>query len=159
MRKKIKIIELVVIIVLLTAFYTPSSLGIYKNNTGDTGSLGAAAWNVSLNQTGINNSVTAVEGSTNGSYLLKIVSESEVDTAYSITVSGIPSGVDVSLSGYNNGAFQTPVSGSTTFTNAGVINYTGQREEVTRTLTFRANSGATHVNNQSVSINVEFVQN
>ena len=155
---KKRTIELVIIMVLLTVFYTPSSLGIYKNNSGSSDSLGPADWDVSLNQTGISGSVTAVAGSTNGTYTLKVVSESEVDTAYSVTVSGVPSGVDVSLSGYNNGAFQTPVSGTTTFANAGVIAYTGQREEVTRTLTFRANSGATLVNNQTVTISVDFVQ-
>lgn len=150
--------NLIVLMLLISIFSIPSALGIYKNTANTSGSLSSADWDVSLNQTGISGSVTAVVGSTNGTYVLKVVSESEVDTAYSITVSGVPSGVDVSLSGYNNDAFQTPVSGSTTFANAGVIAYTGQREEVTRTLTFRANSGATLVNNQTVTISVDFVQ-
>ena len=151
--------DLIILIFLISIFSIPSALGIYKNTANSSGALSSADWDVGLNQTGISGSVTAVAGSTNGTYTLKIVSESEVDTAYSITVSGVPSGVDVSLSGYNNGAFQTPVSGTTTFSNAGVINYTGQREEVTKTLTFRANSGATAVSNQSVNISVDFVQN
>ena len=155
---KKKTIELVIIIVLLMAFYIPPSLGAYRNNTSGTGSLSTSAWDVSLNQTGISDSVTAIKGSTNGTYTLKIVSESEVDTLYSIKVSGIPNDVDVSLNGYNNGSFQTPVNGETIFSNAGVISYTGQREEVTRTLTFRANNGATLVNNQTINISVDFVQ-
>ena len=155
---KKKTIELIIIIILLSGFYIPSSLGLYRRNNEGVGSLYSSAWEVGLNQTGINDNVTAVKGSTNGTYTLKIVSESEVDTAYSITVSGIPSGVDVALNGYNNDTFQTPVSGSTTFTNAGIINYTGQREEVTRTLTFKANNGATLVNSQTVNIRVDFVQ-
>ena len=155
---KKKTIELIIIIILLSGFYIPSSLGLYRRNNEGVGSLYSSAWEVGLNQNGINSNVTAVEGSTNGTYTLKIVSESEVDTAYSITVSGIPNGVVVALNGYNNDTFQTPVSGSTTFTNAGVIAYSGQREEVTRTLTFKANNGATLVNSQTVNIRVDFVQ-
>ncbi len=154
-----KKIELIIVICLLFVLCIPSSFGIYKSISGNNNLVDSAVWSVGLNQTGINGNVLAMEGSTNGTYILKIISESEVDVAYSITVSGLPSGVDVSLDNYNNGAFQTPISGSTTFSNAGVINYTGQSEEVTRTLTFKANTGATIVSNQPVNISVEFVQN
>ena len=154
-----KKIELIIVICLLFVLCIPSSFGIYKSISGNNNLVDSAVWSVGLNQTGINGNVLAMEGSTNGTYILKIISESEVDVAYSITVSGLPSGVDVSLDNYNNGAFQTPISGSTTFSNAGVINYTGQSEEVTRTLTFKANTGATIVSNQTVNISVEFVQN
>ena len=154
-----KKIELIIVICLLFVLCIPSSFGIYKSISGNNNLVDSAVWSVGLNQAGINGNVLAMEGSTNGTYILKIISESEVDVAYSITVSGLPSGVDVSLDNYNNGAFQTPISGSTTFSNAGVINYTGQSEEVTRTLTFKANTGATIVSNQPVNISVEFVQN
>ena len=154
-----KKIELIIVICLLFVLCIPSSFGIYKSISGNNNLVDSAVWSVGLNQTGINGNVLAMEGSTNGTYILKIISESEVDVAYSITVSGLPSGVDVSLDNYYNGAFQTPISGSTTFSNAGVINYTGQSEEVTRTLTFKANTGATIVSNQPVNISVEFVQN
>lgn len=154
-----KRIEIVILVFLLSVFCIPSSLGIYIGSADSNSDISAANWYVGLNQTGISGNVTALSGSTNGTYTLKIVSESKVDTAYSITVSGVPSGVDVSLDNYNNGAFQTPISGSTTFSNAGVIAYTGQREEVTRTLTFKANTGASIVSNQPVNISVEFVQN
>ena len=153
-----KMIEVILLVCLLTVICIPSSFSVYRSESNTNGLLTAATWDVGLNQTGINGSVMATRGATNGTYTLKVVSESEVDVSYSITVSGLPSGVDVSLNNYNNGAFQTPTSGSTTFTDAGVINYTGSREEVTRTLTFRANNGATLVNNQTITISVEFKQ-
>ena len=151
--------ELIIVMVLLVAFNIPSSLGIYKNSSNSSNGIGVADWNVALNQNGISGTVTATAGSTNGTYTLKLVSDSEVDVIYSITVSNIPSGVDVALNNYNNGAFQTPSNGTTTFTDAGIINYTGSSEEVTRTLTFRANSGAASVNGQQVTIDVDFKQN
>ena len=155
-KRKIKIL---VLILLISIIGIPSTLSIFRKKADSLGTVNAADWYVGLNQTGISNNVVAIAGSSNGVYTLKIVSESAVDTAYSITISGIPSDVDVALDNYNNGAFQTPSNGTVTFSNAGVINYTGSREEVTRTLTFRANSGATLVNNQPVNISVDFVQN
>lgn len=151
--------QIVILIYLLSVFCIPSTLGLYKRGANSTGSVNAATWSVALNQTGISGSVTATAGDANGStYLLKVVSNSEVDVDYSITISNIPSDVVVSLNNYNNGAFQTPTNGTVTFTNAGTINYTGSSEEVTRTLTFKAASGAATVNNQTVTINVDFKQ-
>ncbi len=151
--------KLIAIILLLSIVCIPPTLSIFRKKIDSFGSIDAANWYVGLNQNGISNNVVAIAGSSNGVYTLKIVSESSVDTAYSITVSGIPSGVDVSLDDYDNGAFQTPSNGIVTFNHAGIINYTGLREEVTRILTFRANDGATLVQNQSVNISVDFVQN
>ena len=154
--KKIKIIVLVLIVSLICI---PSTLSIFRRKANSTGSIDAAKWYVALNQEGISSDVVALKDSTNGVYTLKIVSESEVDTAYSITVSGIPTGVDVALNNYDNGTFKTPSNGTVTFENAGVINYTGSREEVLRTLTFKASSSATLVENKQVNVKVDFVQN
>lgn len=151
--------ELIILVYFLIAFSIPSTLGIYKKSNNVSGVVTAARWDVGLNQTGINGSVSVTEGDANGStYLLKVVSDSEVDVNYSITISNIPNGVVVSLNNYNNGAFQNPTNGTVTFTNAGTIIYTGSSEEVTRTLTFKANSGATTVNAQTVTIDVDFKQ-
>ena len=157
MNNKKKIIVLLIFVASLICI--PPTLSLFRRKANSTGLIDAAKWYVALNQDGISNNVVALTGSTNGVYTLKIVSESEVDTAYSITVSGIPSGVDVALNNYDNGAFKTPLNGIVTFDNAGVIDYTGLREEVLRTLTFRASSSATLVENQPVNVKVDFVQN
>lgn len=154
--KKIKIIVLVLIVSLICI---PPTLSIFRKKLNSTGSVDAAKWYVALNQEGISNDVVALAGSSNGVYTLKIVSESEVDTSYTITISGIPSGVKVALNNYDNGEFKTPSSGTVVFNNAGVINYTGSREEVLRTLTFKAESGTPLVEDQPVNVKVDFVQN
>ena len=151
-----KNVELIILVYLLLSFCIPSTLGIYKNSATSTESISSAAWNVSLNQTNISPNVTATIGAVNGSdYTLKLVNDSEVNVSYSITISNIPSGVDVKI---NGGSFLTPSNGTVTIPNAGTINYTGSPVEVTRTLTFRANNGATVVNNQQVTIDVDFKQ-
>ena len=151
-----KNVEFIVLVYLLLTFCVPSTLGIYKNSTTSSKSISPAAWNVSLNQTNISPNVTATIGAVNGStYTLKLVNDSEVNVSYSITISNIPSGVDVMI---NGGSYLTPSNGIVVIPNAGTINYTGSSVEVTRTLTFRANNGASLVNNQQVTIDVDFKQ-
>ena len=148
--------QIVIMLYLLLTFCIPSSLGIYKKSTVTNSSLTAARWNVSLNQNGISDSVTATIGNANGaSYTLKLVNGSEVDVTYSITISNIPSGVVVMI---NGGSYLTPQNGTVTISNAGTINYSSSPVEVTRTLTFKANNGAATVNNQPVTIDVDFKQ-
>ena len=151
-----KTFEIVILLYLLLSFSVPSSLGIYKRSTESTDLITTATWSVALDQTGISSNVTATVGDANGSnYTLRLVNDSEVDVTYSITISNIPSGVDVKI---NGGSFITPTNGTVTINNAGTINYTGSTEEVTRTLTFKANNGAATVNNQQVTIDVDFKQ-
>ncbi len=151
-----KNVELVILVYLLLTFCIPSSLGIYKNSATSTQSISTSSWDVSLNQTNISPDVTATIGAVNGSnYILKLVNDSEVNVSYSITISNIPSNVDVMI---NGGSYLTPSNGTVTIPNAGTINYTGSSVEVTRTLTFRANNGASLVNNQQVTIDVDFKQ-
>ena len=153
-----KKIELLIIACLITVICIPSSFGTYRSISNASSSFSTSVWDVDLNQTGVSGDVTVMPGGSNGTYTLNVVSESEVDVIYTITVSNIPSGVLVSLNNYNNGAFETPTSGTVTFTDAGTINYTGQRQTATRTLTFKANSGTSPVNNQSLTVSVNFRQ-
>jgi len=150
-----KTIEMVIFIYMLSVFCIPSSLGIYKKSANPNGTVTVAKWDVSLNQTGISGNVEVTEGDATGStYTLKVVSESEVDVTYDIIVRNIPSGVQVKL---GNGSFQ-PQSSTVTFSNVGIIPYASSPTEVTHTLTFKANSGATLVNNQQVTVDVDFKQ-
>ncbi len=146
--------EIIVLVYLLLVFSVPSTLGIYKNTASSTGLISTSAWNVSLNQNGINGSLEVITGGQNATYTLNVVSDSEVDTVYSIIVRNIPSGVQVKL---DNGSFQ-PESSTVTFSNLGPIYYTGQEETRTHTLYFKANNGAATVNNQTVTIDVDFKQ-
>lgn len=153
---KKRIIAIAIVIVGIVSFVIPLSRAVFKNTSSASGTISTADWSVALNQTGISSSISTLKGDANGTdYTLKLVSDSEVDVTYSITISNIPSGVDVKL---NGGSFQSPSNGTITFNNAGTIAYTGSPEEVTRTITFKANSGATVVNAQQVTISVDFKQ-
>ncbi len=150
-----KNVEIIMLLYLLSVFCIPSSLGIYKQSATTSQNLSTASWQVALNQTGISGTVTAEAGGNNGSYLLKVVSNSEVDVIYSVTVSNIPSGVTVKL---DDNGFK-PYSSSVTFTDVGTINYSDQNHEKTHTLYFKASSGTNLMNNQTVNIDVDFKQN
>ena len=154
--KKSKLLIFVCILMVFVFLVIPLSRAIFKSISGGTGTISTAAWDVAIDQTGLSSSVITAKGDANGTdFTLKLVSESEVDVTYSITISNIPSNVDVKL---NGGTFQTPTNGTITFTDAGTINYTGSPVEVTRTITFKANGSATLVNAQQVTVSVDFKQ-
>ncbi len=149
-----KTFEIVILVYLVSVFCIPSSLGIYKRTTTGTKTIDVADWSVALDQTGVTGSVQVIEGDTNGgTYTLNVVSDSEVDVIYDITVSNIPSGVQVKL----DGGTYLPENSTVTFTNAGIIPY-GDGPN-THTLTFKANNGATLVSNRTINIDVDFKQN
>lgn len=149
-----KMFEIVILVYLVSVFCIPSSLGIYKRTASSSKALNVADWSVALDQTGVNGSVQVIEGDTTGStYTLNVVSDSEVDVAYDITISNIPSGVQVKL---DNGSF-APENSTVTITNAGTIPYGAGPN--THTLTFKANTGATIVTNRTITIDVNFRQN
>ncbi len=149
-----KTFEIVILVYLVSVFCIPSSLGIYKRTTTGTKTIDVADWSVALDQTGVTGSVQVIEGDTNGgTYTLNVVSDSEVDVIYDITVSNIPTGVQVKL----DGGTYLPENSTVTFTNAGIIPY-GDGPN-THTLTFKANNGATLVSNRTINIDVDFKQN
>ena len=148
MDKKTKVILLIVCLVL---FAIPVSFSLFKKQRNSESSVTSADWSITLEQTGVNNNLTLVPELSTSTYTLNVKSESEVDAKYSIVVSNLPSGVEVSL----DGETYPPVSnGSVTFPNAGTILHNAQTKTNTHTLTFRGLNGATVVSNQAVSVNV-----
>lgn len=150
-----KNVKLIALICLLILFCIPPTLGLFKRMIGATGLINAASWNVALNQTGVNNTLQVIPDTLNASYTLNVTSTSEVDVQYTIIVRNIPSGVLVKL---DDGSFQTPSNNTVTFNNAGSIYYSDVSKEKTHVLTFKANTGTTAVNNQTVSVDVDFRQ-
>lgn len=135
---------------LFFAFLT-HSFGMFKNNSTVTGTINAAEWSVSLEQSGVNNTLSIIPESTNANYTLNVKSLSEVDVVYTIVISNLPQGVEVAL---DNGQFQSQTNNTITFTDAGTILYSSINRTNSHTLTFKAVSGATYVNNQTVDIDV-----
>jgi hypothetical protein len=150
MNKRNKIIICLSILIVVSIFI-PLSVAIFKTTANTSGTLSTAAWDVSLNQTGINNNITLISGVDTQTFTLKVRSNSEVDAIYSIEVGNIPSGVEIKL---DNGNFVTPTNNKITFTNAGTILYSSNNKENTHTLTFRSNIGTATVSNRSLTVDV-----
>ncbi len=150
MRKKVNI-RLVILLGLLSVFALPSSFAILKSYASSSKSLVSSIWSVSLEQTGVNNNISVIEGGSAQNYTLNVKSLSEVDVIYTIVLSNIPSGVEVKL---DNGQFQTPTNNTVTFTDAGTILYSDVNKTKTHTIAFKANSGTALVNNQIVGVDV-----
>ena len=146
---KITIITLGILIL----FIVPISYAIFRNSSSATGSLSLATWSVTLNQEGVNDTLVVIPSTqTDATYTLNIESDCEVDIKYSIIISNLPSGVEVS---FNGGDFEEQDENNTiTFTDVGTILYTDSEKNQSKTLTFRGKSNAEIVENQEVNIDV-----
>ena len=151
-----KVFELIILVFLASTFSIPSTLGLYKRYNNSTGSVTASSWNVNLNQGGVNGTLSVIRGGADGEYTINVESNSEVDTTYDIVISNIPSGVQVKLG--TTGNYETPTDGTYTFTDVDTILYSDLSHQKTHTLYFKAGSGATLVDNQTVTIDVVFRQ-
>lgn len=145
------VIAIVIIAILLLLFLARSTFSIFRNGSEINGNVPLAEWSVSLEQTGVNNSLTIIPGGTNANYTLNVKSLSEVDVVYTVVISNLPSGVEVSL---DSGTFVAESNGTVTFTDAGTILYTAQNRTNSHTLTFKATTNASIVSNRTVNIDV-----
>ena len=148
MKKKI---ILAIVIIGIVSLIIPFTKAKFKSSTAVNKQLATATWDVSLNQTGINNNITLVAGGASQSYTLKVRSDSEVDVVYSIVIGNIPSGVQASINGTD---YQTPVDGTVTFTNAGAILYSSQNKENTHTIYLKSSSGTASISNRQLTVDV-----
>ena len=153
MDKELKIILGMMLIGFAFAFAIISpTYSLLRNNSTKNMQLKLADWDVSLVQNGVDDSLTVIPGTSTATYNLNIRSLSEVDVKYTIVISNLPVGVEVSID--NGTTFEPQVNNAITFANAGTIPYSASGNQVTKTLIFRATSGATLVNNQAVNIDV-----
>ena len=101
MKKKV-IINTLLFIFLALLFVTSYSYAIYNGYTQVNGNIASADWNVTLNQTGVNNYLSVMANGGTATYDLNIVSNSTVDVVYSIVLSNVPEGVSVKLDNAEN---------------------------------------------------------
>lgn len=144
----------IILFIFLTMFLVSSySYAIYNGNGHLSGNVASAEWNVTLNQTGIDNHLNVVANGGTTTYNLRIVSNSSVDVVYSIVLSNLPAGVSVKLDDAANFTEQS-ISNEIVFPNAGTIIYNGQPRTNTHTLTFKAETGALPVEDQQINVDV-----
>ena len=153
--KKDKNIKLILLAVILSLFVIPFSFAAYRVKNLLSGNLISASWNVSLNQEGINNYLSVIPDSYNASYTLNVTSNSKVDVVYTVIISNLPAGIEVSFDG---GAFRSQIDNTITFTDIGTILYSDSVKTKSHTLTFKALTGSTLTNNKEVDIDVTFRQ-
>ncbi len=151
--KKHKTIAVKIAIVVLMLSFTiiPLSYAIYRNYVLVDGTIASAIWNVTLVQNDGDNNLTVIPEASTATYTLNVRSLSEVDVKYSITLSNLPAGIEVSIDGEN---FPPVSNGTVTFDNAGIIFYSSGGRTNSHTLTFRGTNGAAIVNSQAVTIDV-----
>lgn len=151
MEKK-SLILIIIFLGLVSTIAIFDTYSIYRKEAKGNGTVRTSIWKTSLNQEGVNNTLTLVSGKTSQNYTLKVESTSEVDVKYSIEINNIPSGVEVSLDG---GTFKTPNNDKkVTFTGVGTILYSSTIKEKTHTLTFKSNLGTEEIINNKITINV-----
>ena len=143
--KNKKILGIILIVVLgvfaVSIFVVPRTLAIFRSSTTGTGTIQLASWNVSLNQTNINNSLNLVSGVTNQTYTLRVNSTSEVDVEYKVILSNVPDGVEVALVVPNQEkTFVAPDENhKITFNNVGTILYSDATKQKEHILEFKSN--------------------
>ena len=151
--KKRLMLGMIVVSGFLLLFVISPSLAIYRNSNNVDGSIVSAEWDVSLNQEGIEDHLSIVPNGTTANYTLNIRSSSEVDVVYSIVLSNLPNHVTVLLDGAN-AKTTTQNNDTITFSEIGTILYSDLNHEKQHVLTFRAETGATFVNNQTIDVDV-----
>ena len=152
MKKTKDKIIITIILFILAVFIVRSTFALFRGSLATNTSTSIAEWNVTLEQNGVNNTLSVVPGVSNATYTLNVKSLSNVDVKYDVVISNLPTGVDVSLDGTT---FPAVSNGTVTFTNAGTIPYNAGNNGIdTKTITFRGANGATAINNQTVTINV-----
>ncbi len=152
MGKKIKIIALLFIFAL---FLVRSTFALFRDSLAIEHVTDLAEWNVTLEQDGINNSLTVIPGFESDTFTLNVKSLSDVDMKYTVNVSNLPSGIEASINGVD---FYPEVNGIITFPNEYTILYSSLTKINIHTLTFRGTNNSIYVNNQPVSVNVETAQ-
>ena len=155
MKKRLVKISLLTIAIPLV-FYAVHTFAMLRRVKNATGTLNAATWSVTRNQSQSGDSIEIIPGVSTDSYTLTVQSNSEVDVIYSIIVRNLPSDVEVDLD--NSGNYRTASAGTLIISPAGAINYNDSVKTKTHTLTFRATPEATPIANQEIDIDVEFKQ-
>lgn len=152
MRRK-RVLKILSFSVLISLFLIPIVFAIYRNVSNGNGTLSTATWNVSINQANENNNLSVIPApnESTASYTINITSNSEVDAIYSIVINNLPSGVSVSI---DNGEYVQETNNKIIFADVGTILYSDKDKTKKHSVTFKASSTASFVNNQEVDINV-----
>lgn len=164
-RIKIKKKYIISLLLIITVFSNSFLLAKYSSSiSSSSGSKKVAKWTVSyVDSENSSKNLNLVLGDENNfsetyvppTYVLKLISTSEVSTGYIISLSNVPDAMQVKI---DDGIFQSPVNNIIVFENENYkINASDNDKEKTHALTFYVplNSSIDSVNNINIDIKFE----
>lgn len=154
LKKKFKLF-LKIYFIILTFSFSVLTLSKYVSKVEGDGGLKVAKWEVKLDTNLSSDTFTVVMGNGSQNYKLKVYSTSEVGVSYSIVLSNIPNGVQVSLDGATP---LTPTNNKITFSNVGQFDANGAIKSREHTLSFSAILGSNEISDTDINMDVVFIQ-
>ena len=141
--------------ILFVANFSLISFSKFSSENSGNASIDVAKWKVSVDTTGSSDTLNIIAGDTPQSYTIKVKNKSEVAAKYTIVLSGLPDGIQVSLDGKN---YKEPVNHEITYTDIGSFGINEQNVENEHTLTFRAPLDSDILGSSELNIDVNFSQ-
>lgn len=128
----------------------------YNSQNNKNTSMDIAKWDVSLNTISSSDTLNILAGDeVPQTYTLKIKSESEVSTKYTIILSNLPNGIEVSI---DNEGYQTPQNNVITFDDVGIFNINETNTEHEHILKFKSLLDSSTTNISEINVDVQFSQ-
>ena len=155
MNREKKIITFIIIffIVFSSCFLINKTFSKHSSMVIGSGETDVAKWELLLDSD--SGSINLVPGGSSVNYTLRLTSNSEVSSNYSIKISNLPDTVRISL---DNGEFIGPTNGEILFENSGSFNSSSSSVINNHTLSFKAIDGASSVSNRELDIDIIAVQ-
>lgn len=151
--KKIITFIIIFLVVLSSCFLINKTFSKNSSMVIGSGENDVAKWELLLD--GDAQSISLSPGGSAVNYTLRVTSNSEVSSKYSIEISNLPNTVRVSV---DNGEYIEPVNGIILFENSGSFNASTSSIVNNHTLSFKAISGASSVSNRELNIDIIAVQ-
>lgn len=151
--KKIVTFILVFLIVLSSYFFITKAFSRYGTTVVGSGETDIAKWELLIGDN--DQSINLLPGGNPIDYTLKLTSNSEVSSCYSIEISNLPNTVRIALDGGN---YEEPSNGTIMFEDSGCFRSSTSSIVKNHTLSFKAISGAASVSNREIDIDIVAVQ-
>lgn len=143
---------------IITSYFSLHTFSKYISTTnGGTGTKGIAKWDVQLDTSTSSNVINLISGnSTNQqNYILSITSQSEVGVDCSLSVTNLPTGIQLSI---DNQATFTESNNTIYVSNFSYFNANDQNSTKNYILTFIAPIDVSAISNQQIGIDVSCKQ-
>ncbi len=147
-------IIVLIVLAVLTSFFSVATFAKFREAINSSSSdVTIAKWNVQTSNDE-NKNVSVIAGEDGSTFTVRVKSESEVASTYSIVVSNIPANVEVKL---DDGTKESSETGTLTFDDIRTISV-GDTTTYEHTLTFSTSLSSEEISNQEVTVDVIFTQ-